>query len=43
MTLSGKTELNSYKHQNRVSCNMWYDYNCVASNEHWYLFDELES
>lgn len=30
-------------HQNSVSCNMWYDYNCIVGDEHWYLFDGLES
>jgi hypothetical protein len=30
-------------HQTNVSCDMWYDYNCVTGNEHWYLFDELKN
>lgn len=29
-------------HQNSVSCDMWYNYNCINDKEHWYLFDEID-
>lgn len=30
-------------HQNSISCEMWFDYNCLEQNEHWWLFDELKT
>lgn len=29
-------------HQNSVSCEQWFDYNCLSGTEHFCLFDELE-
>lgn len=29
-------------HQNSISCEMWFDYNCLENTEHWWLFDELK-
>lgn len=29
-------------HQNNVSCEQWFDYNCIRNNEHFWLFDELK-
>lgn len=29
-------------HQNSVSCEMWFDYNCLNDEEHYFLFDELK-
>lgn len=29
-------------HQNSGSCEMWYEYNFVTEDNHWWLFDELE-
>lgn len=28
-------------HQNSMSCEQWYDYNCITDTEHYWLFDEL--
>lgn len=28
-------------HQNSVSCEQWFDYNCLTDTDHYYLFDEL--
>lgn len=29
-------------HQNSVSCEQWFGYNCLHKEEHFWLFDELE-
>lgn len=29
-------------HQNSISCEQWFDYNCLTETDHYYLFDELE-
>ena len=29
-------------HQNSVSCEQWFDYNCIRDKEHFWLFDELK-
>ena len=28
-------------HQNSISCEQWFDYNCLKDTEHYWLFDEL--
>ena len=28
-------------HQNSISCEQWFDYNCLTDTEHFWLFDEL--
>lgn len=28
-------------HQNNMSCEQWYDYNCLKDTKHYWLFDEL--
>ena len=27
-------------HQNSISCEQWFDYNCIQDKEHFWLFDE---
>ena len=29
-------------HQNSVSCEQWFEYNCLEQTDHYYLFDELD-
>lgn len=29
-------------HQNSISCEQWFEYNCLSGTEHFWLFDELE-
>lgn len=28
-------------HQNSISCEQWFDYNCLDNTDHYWLFDEL--
>lgn len=28
-------------HQNSISCEQWFDYNCLKGTEHYWLFEEL--
>lgn len=28
-------------HQNSISCEQWFDYNCLKDTEHYWMFDEL--
>lgn len=30
-------------HQNSISCEMWFNYNCLEQKEHWWLFDKLKT
>lgn len=29
-------------HQNSISCEQWFDYNCIQDKEHFWLFDDLK-
>lgn len=29
-------------HQNSISCEQWFDYNCIRDKEHFWLFDKLK-
>lgn len=29
-------------HQNSISCEKWFEYNCLEQSDHYYLFDELD-
>lgn len=29
-------------HQNSISCEQWFDYNCLEQSDHYYIFDDLE-
>ena len=29
-------------HQNSISCEQWFDYNCIHDKEHFWLFDDLK-
>lgn len=29
-------------HQNSISCEQWFGYNCLKQSDHYYLFDDLE-
>lgn len=29
-------------HQNDISCEQWFNYNCLNNTEHYWLFDELK-